>query len=66
MENYLLWGGINMIQKILLFFSRRAKLLKQINRQARTISAYQYSSASLQVKIHDLKTIIYLREIAKS
>ncbi|KKN28189.1 hypothetical protein LCGC14_0856900 [marine sediment metagenome] len=54
-----------MIKRILLFFSKRSKLLKQIDRQARMISIYQYNSAAFQVKIHDLKTIIYLQEIAK-
>lgn len=40
-------------------------LNKRLDRQAQTIVDYQHSTAGFQCKIHDLKTIIYLQEIAK-
>ena len=61
-----------MIKRVLLFFAKRSKLLKQIDRQARTIESYQFATASLQAKIiekqakiSELKTIVYLKKISE-
>lgn len=52
-----------MVEKLLLLFRAKLKLLDQIDTQAKTIIEYQHSTAVLKVKVHDLKTIIYLQEI---
>ena len=53
-----------MVEKLLLLFIAKLKLLDQIDTQAKTIIEYQHSTCALKVKVHDLKTIIYIQEIS--
>lgn len=53
-----------MVEKLLLLFRTKLQLLNRINRQAQMIREYQYDTAGLKVKIHDLKTLIYIQEIS--